>query len=325
MKAWFVIVAAVAGMGCLSSSYSVTTTSRGAQDVVSDLMHHAESHGLAARARSDGWVWFRAKDRAWAGAVEVVEHGEEETRILARDFASSPPRSSGGRSQPDEDVPVDAAPTANEVVSSLYGPGRVYELEADEREVVWMDDVVLEALASAGAMGTVHGATWRFDATLRGGPRLERWGGGRDDAEPSTRLSLLGGIGYSQSESVSWLRPELVLSLDRQETVEAVPGLVLPQSGRLVVDLTVAALVDAAGDHHGGEVGVALRHGLVGGIYARAGLIAFDRRPLFTWHLGLTLGTYPTLVAGVYALLAAALIAGAAQAAGDGLRSLSDG
>jgi hypothetical protein len=213
----------------------------------------------------------------------------------------------------------------DEMIDDVYGTPTLRFVPGSGNAAGWSSHVQVEYLLSAGVVARAgQDPTWRAEGTVRAGPRLLRMFGGGDSAEPSTSLMLLGGLGFSGIATAPWFRPELVLALDHQRVAEPIEGQLVPSGRRYVLDLSVAALVGLGNEHHGAEIGLSLRDGTAGGLFARVGLVDFDG-PQVVWSFGASLGTMPSLYVSVVALLVSALIGAAAAAAQEGVRDVLGG
>jgi hypothetical protein len=213
------------------------------------------------------------------------------------------------------------------IVEEVIGPPH---LEVDTRrpggELFWHDDLLGDYQLSFGAAGNPgNGATtWRIDGAARLGARAVRFGQPGDVPTWSTGLGLLGGLGFSVTGAEAWFRPELGLTLDWQRVLEPVRGHILPTGARYALDLTVAPLVGLEQGYHGAELGLALRHGALGGVYSRLALLDAEG-PTWMWSAGVTAGTEISAYLTIVTLLTAALVAAAVGSIQDGFQDILGG
>lgn len=285
--------------GCIASSYRYVDTHESPDETAQRIADEAHARGLAVTSAGE---WTDVRD-------PKVERGRMGSFRVAR------LRNGGAR------VETTGEPdAADEILEALHGPPTL-TISPSPAEVGWLPAAQLEYSLSLGVAGMGgQEPTWRAEGTVRAGPRLLRMGGGGDYAEPSTSLTLLGGLGFSGVATEAWFRPELVLALDHQSVAEPIAGRIVPSGRRLVLDLSVAALVGLDQGHHGAEIGLSLREGVWGGVFARVGLVDVDGMQV-VWSIGASLGTLPSLYVTVLTVIvgaiAGAVLAGASEGVGD--------
>ncbi len=339
-----VALTVVCGTGCLESSYRYWDAPTSPAPTANAVAARARAHRLSVET-SGAWMTLtsggdgtRSGLAPASGAIEGVADGQA---IQGSSAAPSPQGSDAAvHPEPRRDwVRFASLPrggtrlevagprgAADSVVESLYGhPAIAISTAHPGGELFWDRTLVADYLLSFGAFAmSGQRLSWRADGTARLGGTLARFGGGGDTPAPSVRLSLLGGLGFSGTAAEAWFRPEVVLAVDWQRIAEPIRGTLLPEGPRWVLDLSLAPLIGLDHGRHGGEVGLSLRHGAWGGVFTRVGLVDAGG-PQWIWTAGVTLGTQPSVLVTVAALLIGALVGSALDSAKNGLTGVLGG
>jgi hypothetical protein len=167
----------------------------------------------------------------------------------------------------------------------------------------------------AHAPGTA--TSWRVDPSAGFSVPIRTRGGGTTEPAPRTTLSIRPGLGFSiDARQALAIRPELALTLLRQDTMTRPASSTFATTPPWTIALAVAALfpADASEGIRGGELSLGVHIPPFGGIFVRGGYEASSLGTGATWMLGARFDNKPAKL--LFGAAAAAVLAYAAWKSG---------
>ncbi len=301
------LIIAVLACGCLEGKYRYV-------DVAVPVA--AQRAEIERAARAKGFTAERYGDATIFEPVEV-EPGERPSSVLVARFDALGPGRTRIEFRDDIELSEQLLPAPRGV--------HVHAVASEPWSDLW--GIGLDPAIGVGVgYDPEHGMSGRIDGALRFSKRLARFGA--PDAQIRERWSLISGVGVGvrfgpEGEA---FRPEVSIALSRQRSAWFVPRWQLPTGNRVLVDLSVAGLIERDG-RRGFEVGVALKGPPWVSLYARGGAMrgSGDARGGAIVSFGIEGGTFPTIAALVFGAVIGAVAAKVSDSVGDGVQRLLGG